>query len=105
MQWRGSRTTHATQAAVDACRYLAGLIVGALNGEDKETILASSYSPISLDGSHRYCDEINPITEGSFKEKQPPEIRGTGYVVKSLEAALWALHESSIFEEGAFAGC
>jgi ADP-ribosyl-[dinitrogen reductase] hydrolase len=96
-----SRTTHATQAALDACRYFAGLIVGALNDQDKQTILASDYSPVSQLSSHRYCDEMKSVAGGSFKEKQPPEIRGTGYVVKSLEAALWALYESSTFKEGA----
>ena len=32
--------------------------------------------------------------------KEPPEIKGSGYVVESLEAALWAFHNSSTFEEG-----
>jgi len=36
---------------------------------------------------------------GSFKTKQPPEIVGFGYVVKSLEAALWAFEHSDSFEE------
>ena len=31
----------------------------------------------------------------------PPEIRGSGYVVETLEAALWAFDRSSSFEEGA----
>lgn len=31
----------------------------------------------------------------------PPDIRGTGYVVESLEAALWAFHNSESFREGA----
>jgi ADP-ribosylglycohydrolase len=38
---------------------------------------------------------------GSFKRKEPPEIRGTGYVVESLEAALWAFARPSSFWEGA----
>ena len=33
--------------------------------------------------------------------KSPPEIKGTGYVVESLEAALWALHHGDSFKEGA----
>jgi ADP-ribosylglycohydrolase len=37
---------------------------------------------------------------GSFKYRQPPEIQGSGYVVKSLEAALWAFYKSKTFEEG-----
>jgi len=33
---------------------------------------------------------ILPVARGSFEEKQPPAIRGTGHVVDCLEAALWA---------------
>jgi ADP-ribosyl-[dinitrogen reductase] hydrolase len=32
--------------------------------------------------------------------RQPPEIRGLGYVVKTLEAALWAFYHSASFREG-----
>jgi ADP-ribosyl-[dinitrogen reductase] hydrolase len=45
--------------------------------------------------------KIAAIAAGSFKEKEPPEIRGTGYVVDSLEAALWAFDRSNSFREGA----
>ena len=41
------------------------------------------------------------MADGSYKRKQTPEIRGTGYVVQSLEAALWAFHNSQDFREGA----
>ena len=44
--------------------------------------------------------EIDEIARGSFKTKNPPEIKGTGYVVQSLEAALWAFYHSSCFEDG-----
>ena len=44
--------------------------------------------------------EIEKVACGSFKRKEPPEIRGRGYVVKSLEAALWAFYKSNSFEEG-----
>ena len=46
-------------------------------------------------------EEIARIADGSFKDRNPPEIRGTGYVVRSLEAALWAFHRSDTFREGA----
>ncbi len=36
---------------------------------------------------------------GSFKRKEPPEIRGVGYAVYSLEAALSTFDESVSFEE------
>ena len=41
------------------------------------------------------------VAAGSFKDKEPPEIEGTGYVVRSLEAALWAFHRSTDFRDGA----
>ena len=41
-----SKTTHANEMCVDACRYMAGIIVGLLNGESKETVLSSMYSPV-----------------------------------------------------------
>ena len=44
--------------------------------------------------------EIDEIAAGSFKHREPPEIQGTGYVVKSLEAAFWAFHKGRTFEEG-----
>ena len=44
--------------------------------------------------------EIDEIASGSFRRKQPPGIRGTGYVVESLEAALWAFYNSDTFDEG-----
>ena len=45
--------------------------------------------------------EIAEIAAGSYREKNPPQIVGSGYVVKSLEAALWAFCRSSTFERGA----
>jgi ADP-ribosylglycohydrolase len=43
--------------------------------------------------------EVEEVAEGSFREKQPPEIVGSGYVIKSLEAALWAFHDAKDFRE------
>ena len=40
-----SRTTHGAEEAVDACRYFAGLLVGALNCVDRETLLSARYCP------------------------------------------------------------
>jgi ADP-ribosyl-[dinitrogen reductase] hydrolase len=96
-----SRTTHGAPAAIDACRYLGALIVGALNGAAKRELLSDHFAPVS-----RYWDGnplVGPIAEiasGSFRHRKPPVIVGSGYVVKSLEAALWAFHHSENFREG-----
>ncbi len=96
-----SRTTHGAATAVDACRYFAGLIIGAIQGSSQEKLLSPHYSPVpGYWQKHPLVPEIAEIAAGSFKTRQPPEIQGTGYVVKSLEAALWAFYHSQSFEEG-----
>lgn len=96
-----SRTTHGATTCLDACRYLSGLIVGALRGESKAALLAPYYEPeAGLWSAAPLCPEIDAIAAGSFRRKEPPGIAGTGYVVQSLEAALWAFDRSSTFEEG-----
>ena len=97
-----SKTTHGAENCVDACRYLGGLIIGAVNGADKEDLLRENYCPVAgYFGNMPLSEEVAGVASGSFKGKEPPEIRGTGYVVASLEAALWAFHKSDSFEEGA----
>jgi ADP-ribosylglycohydrolase len=91
-----SMTTHPAPRAVDACRYLGALIAGAVTGTPKDALLDSRF--------WRWGDlhpEIEEIAHGSFKRRNPPEIEGSGYVVRSLEAALWALFNSDSFRSGA----
>lgn len=96
-----SCTTHQHPLTIDACKYTAGIILGALNGVSKEEILKIRYSPIpGYWNKNGITREIDEIACGSFKEKEPPEIRGSGFVVKSLEAALWAFYNTDNFKEG-----
>jgi ADP-ribosyl-[dinitrogen reductase] hydrolase len=99
-----SRTTHGTKAAVDACRYFAGLLVGVLKGKSKPELLGAYFNPTderNFWNESPLDSKIAAIAAGSFKRKEPPGIRGTGYVVDSLEAALWAFDRSNSFQEGA----
>ncbi len=96
-----SRTTHGALEAVDACRYYAGILLGALRGESKETLLSPFYCP--EDGGWEkqpLAPKIHAIASGSFKAKEPPEIQGNGYVVLALEAALWAFYKTDNFRDG-----
>lgn len=96
-----SRTTHQHPLAIDACKYMAGLIIGALNGASKDEILQERYSPIAdYWKKNPLKEELDEVVCGSFKEKQPPEVVGSGFVVKSLEAALWAFYNSDDFKSG-----
>jgi ADP-ribosylglycohydrolase len=99
-----SRPTHAAPTTLDACRYLGGLIIGALNGVSKDELLGPRYCPLSgYWVEHPLTAEIDEVAAGSFKKPVSAGgtlIRGTGYVVKSLEAALWAFHHSQSFAQG-----
>lgn len=97
-----SRTTHGALEAIDACRYFAALLVGAVNSVAKKELLDKLYSPIpDIWQQAPLTPKIKEIAAGSFKQKNPPDIRGTGYVVDTLEAALWAFYHSSTFRQGA----
>jgi ADP-ribosylglycohydrolase len=101
MSAESSKTTHGAITCLDACRFFGGLLVGAVRGDSKEALLSCRYAP--ADGvwdRMPLCAEIDEIACGSYQRKNPPDIVGSGYVVQSLEAALWAFHQSSTFEEG-----
>ena len=88
---RQSATTHAALAAVDACAFFAGLLVDAINGADCSTLL----SPQAFDGQR----EIAAIAAGSYMGKTRAEVASSGYVVDTLEAALWCLLKTESYEE------
>lgn len=96
-----SRTTHAAPNAVDACRLMAWWIVCAMQGMEKAVILSADNEPAP--GYWRaspLAAEIEAIRQGSFRDREPPEIAGMGFVVKCLEAAAWAFHKAGSFREG-----
>ncbi len=96
-----SRTTHGTRTCLDACRYFGGLLVGACRGAGKDLLLSDRYTPVEgMWAEEPLCSEIDEVASGSFKHREPPEIVGSGYVARSLEAALWSFFHSSDFREG-----
>lgn len=95
-----SRTTHGSSQCRSACRVLALMLTGLINGWSKEMILSLTWpSLIEL----QYIEPLHPkifeVVAGSYKTKNPPDIKGSGWVVQSLEAALWAFYNSDSFED------
>ena len=43
---------------------------------------------------------MDAVVSGSFKQLEPPKIVAAGYVVRSLEAVLWAFYHTSNFKDG-----
>jgi ADP-ribosyl-[dinitrogen reductase] hydrolase len=85
-----SRTTHGAQECIEACHLFGTMLARALAGSEKENILSASASYQST--------AINEIASGAYRSKTSDEIHGTGYVVASLEAALWCFANTDSFE-------
>ena len=95
-----SLPTHASDQCVSACRYLATVLAGLIQGEDREEVLSPDWKPLQqLNAIRPLQPLIQEIAQGSFRQKKPPDIQGSGWVVKSLEASLWAFHDADTFEE------
>lgn len=88
-----ARTTHGAEECVDASRLMAGVLSRALEGAPKEEVLLGDGS------SFRGSAALEALARGSYREKAEDEVRGSGYVVESLEAALWCVDRSESFEE------
>lgn len=89
---QSARTTHGAYECVAASRLLGAMVVAALQGEAKDQILFSHGSLGDLPAS------IGAIAIGQYRRKADSDIRGNGYVVDSLEAALWSFWSTETFE-------
>ena len=87
-----SRTTHGAAVCMDACKLLGAMLVVALRGGTKEEVLETTvYTPTT--------PEIQTIAAGNYKTKPYEQIKGSGYVVASLEAALYCFYHTNNFRD------
>lgn len=86
-----SRTTHGADECVDACRFFGEMLFRALAGNSKEEILLNS------DPTLFKASAVQALAKGNYRHKQMSEIRGSGYVIQSLEAALWCFWHTNTF--------
>ena len=84
-----SRTTHGAEEAVDACRGFAGLLAEAIAGSPRPAVL----TPRPFEGA----PAVAGIMAGSWRGRARNEIRSSGYVVHTLEAALWSVARTGNF--------
>ena len=95
-----SLPTHASPQCLSACRYMAVVLAGLMQGQDRTEVLSPDWQPLQrLKQAAPLHPEVEAVAAGSFRKLQQPDIQGSGYVVKSLEAALWAFHDAQDFRE------
>ena len=91
-----SRTTHGAAEAVDGCALLARILVTTIRTGDREAALA----PLS---DETWSPAIRAIAQGGWRGKPSSAIESTGYVVHTLEAALWAVDTTASFRDAVLA--
>jgi ADP-ribosyl-[dinitrogen reductase] hydrolase len=88
---RQSKTTHGAPEAVDACIAFAEVLADAIEGRPRLEVLRVRSEP--------YVGSIGIIMRGRWREKARTEIRSTGYVAHSLEAALWCVDRTTVYRD------
>ncbi|MGB0206015.1 MAG: ADP-ribosylglycohydrolase family protein [Neptuniibacter sp.] len=87
-----SRTTHAAKECIDACCYFSSLLKQCFQGADKRDLLVhSEYQPVTK--------KVSKIANTDFEIKEQSQIKGTGYVIDCLEAALWSFFTTETFDD------
>ncbi|CAF0976851.1 unnamed protein product [Rotaria sp. Silwood1] len=99
------KITHGDDKAYDACRFYAALIIGALKNISKDDLLKETFytDHKTWFGEKDLHPDIRKIADGSYRKKRGYDdgIRGKGYIVSALEAALWAFwSDENSFEKG-----
>jgi len=92
-----ARTTHGALECIQASQLFGAMLFKALEGQSKDEVLLGPHFPASFSPS--LSVRIQGIAEGAFRERTEEEIRGSGYVVDCLEAALWCFHQTDSFKE------
>jgi ADP-ribosyl-[dinitrogen reductase] hydrolase len=82
---RQSRVTHAARDAVDACVAYADLMADAIEGAPRTDVLRAREG---------YSGEVGRILQGGWRGAHRNRIPSSGYVIHSLEAALWSIGSS-----------
>jgi ADP-ribosyl-[dinitrogen reductase] hydrolase len=93
-----ARLTAQAPLVLDCVRLFAAMVHLALSGREKPAVL---HPPRELWMTGNTRPEVLALYDGSYAQRQPPEITGGGGILHALEAALWAFHGSETFREGA----
>jgi ADP-ribosyl-[dinitrogen reductase] hydrolase len=85
------RVTHGAVEAISATRFFASRLWDLLNGATKEEALSPRVLPVT--------DRVMLINAGEYKSKTRDQISSSGFVIDTLEAALWSVWTTDNFED------
>ncbi len=86
-----SRATHGAAESFFACNYHGYLLHMLINGHDKSSVFSPHKIPLS--------SRLLIINAGEYKLKSRHQIRSSGYVIDTLEAAIWSVWNTNNFRD------
>ena len=86
-----SVTTHGAASAVEACAYFTHLLLDAIEGRPREQVLRPRAWPAD--------EDVAAVAGNSWVGKSRSDIHSSGYVIHTLEAALWSVARAQDFRE------
>lgn len=92
MAAESARTTHGALECLEASQLFGAILHQALNGACKLDVL------LQHDCKSLTSERLQEIANGGYFNKSENHIEGSGYVVASLEAALWCFYTTESFE-------
>jgi ADP-ribosylglycohydrolase len=94
-----SRPTHQSPVTLDACRYFAALVVGALQGATRDELLTPHFSPApGIWKTRPLRREVARVVEGAWREPGFEPV-ADGSALDALALVLWALHEGTQYRD------
>lgn len=95
-----SLITHRHKNCLAACAYFGFILSGFMHGYPMETVLNVDWDMYKfLDDNGYLTADVAAVAKGSFKTLTEQTVKSTGYVIDTLEAALWAFWQTKSFEE------
>ncbi|MDU2732825.1 MAG: ADP-ribosylarginine hydrolase Tri1 [Mixta calida] len=86
-----SRATHGAVESIFSCQFLGFIINYLIKGYSKEKVFSPHTLPLSA--------RVLIINAGEYKQKTRDQIRSSGYVIDTLEAAMWAVWNTDNFRD------
>ncbi|KAJ5779555.1 ADP-ribosylglycohydrolase family protein [Penicillium paradoxum] len=97
-----SQVTHPSLACVEACEAYTELVCGVMNGHTKQQLYDTvSVFPFTHRGLKERITGYESIED--WQRQEPGDMMSSGWVIDTLECALWAFFKYDTWKDGALA--
>ncbi len=87
-----SKTTHGCLECIESTQLLAAQIYACLEGKDKKQVIFQNKMEFR-------APKVAAIARGDYLSKKQWQLRGSGYVIETMESALWCFNNTTNFKE------